>query len=183
MSSSLVFWKLLNFLFISCFLSLNFLSLRECLTENENLRLSNQRLQEEINNLRNKQPKLHNNNNILITTTNNNSHNQLTNNNNHHHQSHSVNDDDDDDDNPDECEITLNSLNATYANVQLFSPIPTSTTNQNQTNHQHHHHHHPLAGLVGLNTTNSNVTTTGTVTPTVNVTYAKRELIITDYVD
>ena len=61
----------------------------------------------------------------------------------------------------------------------MFSPIPNATTNQNHTNHQHH----SLAGLVGL-TTNSNVTSTGNVvTPNVNVTYAKRELIITDYVD
>ncbi|KAM7350132.1 uncharacterized protein ACRADG_008795 [Cochliomyia hominivorax] len=153
-------------------------SLRECLTENEHLRLSNQRLQQEINNLRQKQQQHkmlnNNNNNILITTTNTNN---LTNN--HHHDE----DDDDEEDNSNECEITLNSLNSTYANVQLFSPttattMTTTTTNQN--NHQHHQH---LAGLVGL-TTNQNVTTaTPTNASTVNVTYAKRELIITDYVD
>ncbi|XP_065364200.1 myb-like protein I [Calliphora vicina] len=143
-------------------------SLRECLTENENLRLSNQRLQDEINNLRNKQQQQqklhHNNNNILITTNTTNNHN--TNNNNHNS------------DNSDDCELTLNSLNATYANVQLFAPSLTNQNNNNNNNHHHHHHH--LAGLVGLTTNSNNSTST---TNSVNVTYAKRELIITDYVD
>ncbi|XP_037814830.1 DEP domain-containing protein DDB_G0279099 [Lucilia sericata] len=135
-------------------------SLRECLTENENLRLSNQRLQEEINNLRAKQKLQLNNNNILLTTTTTNTTNNSNNNNNHNS------------DNSDDCELTLNSLNTTYANVQLFAPSAI-TTNQNN--------HHHLTGLVGL-TTNSNNNTSSSSNG-VNVTYAKRELIITDYVD
>ncbi|XP_023304416.2 type-2 histone deacetylase 2 [Lucilia cuprina] len=135
-------------------------SLRECLTENENLRLSNQRLQDEINNLRAKQKLQLNNNNILLSTTTNTTNNSNNNNNNHNS------------DNSDDCELTLNSLNTTYANVQLFAPSAITTN------------HHHLTGLVGLTTnSNNNNNNTSSSSNGVNVTYAKRELIITDYVD
>lgn len=62
----------------------------------------------------------------------------------------------------DECELTLNSLNTTYANVQLFSP--------NSTN---------LSSIIGQTTT----TNASSVTSNSGIIYAKRELIIRDYVD
>ncbi|TMW48032.1 hypothetical protein DOY81_006896 [Sarcophaga bullata] len=154
-------------------------SLRECLTENENLRLNNERLQDEINTLRSKQQqqqKQHlnnNNNNILITTTNNNNNNSNNSNNNNNHNNNNNNHSNTTDD----CEITLNTLNTTYANVQLFAPSTTQHNNNN--NHHNHNNHHHLAGLVGLTANTSNTSSPATV----NVTYAKRELIITDFVD
>uniref|UniRef100_A0A1I8PL62 BHLH domain-containing protein n=1 Tax=Stomoxys calcitrans TaxID=35570 RepID=A0A1I8PL62_STOCA len=132
-------------------------SLRECLTENENLRLSNQLLQDELNNLRNKQQtrqhkNLNNNNNNINSNNNNNrsSNNALL-----------LNTQSDDD----ECELTLNSLNTTYANVQLFSP------NSN------------LAAMIGPTTINTTTTTSASATSNSGIIYAKRELIIRDYVD
>ncbi|XP_075157126.1 upstream transcription factor usf [Haematobia irritans] len=133
-------------------------SLRECLTENENLRLSNQMLQDELNNLRNKQQQQTRQHKNL---NNNNPHSNNNNNNNNNSNALLLSTQSDDD----ECELTLNSLNTTYANVQLFSP------NSN------------LTAMIGGPTTMNTTTTSGAVTPSSGIIYTKRELIIRDYVD
>uniref|UniRef100_T1PJT6 Outer membrane protein (OmpH-like) n=2 Tax=Musca domestica TaxID=7370 RepID=T1PJT6_MUSDO len=143
-------------------------SLRECLTENENLRLSNQRLQNEINELRNKQHQAEEGEEdaeqqqdaeqILINHHNNNNNNHS--NNNHSDSSALLLSPSDDD----ECELTLNSLNTTYANVQLFSPNART--------------------IIGPAVTTTATTSGGTLVNTnTGIIYAKRELIIRDYVD
>lgn len=129
--------------------------------------MSNQRLQNEINELRNKQQQAeegeedaeqHQDAEQILINHSNNNNNQS--NNNHSDSSALLLSPSDDD----ECELTLNSLNTTYANVQLFSPN--------------------ARAIIGPAVTTTATTSGGTLVNTnTGIIYAKRELIIRDYVD